>query len=184
MSALVLCPHELSLVNGLAAGSMCELGVKRNNRGTYKQFFEDCGFRHVCIDLNGAGDLTLDLTKPIDVQAIGGPFDVVTNYGTTEHVDEQEPCWRNVHALTKVGGHLVSTTPLDWPGHGRWYPPEKWYREFAELNGYEVELFFIEADRQGGHMACMRARKSADESFTFPSTPIIEMSGGKTGAYL
>lgn len=176
-------PHELMLLNGIEPGLMCELGAKRNERGAYKPFFESCGFRHVSIDLNGTGDLQLNLTQPIDVKAIGGPFDVVTNYGTTEHVEEQEPCWRNVHALVKVGGYLISATPLDWPKHGRWYPSEQWYREFCELNGYELEMCFIQPDRLNFNTVCVRARKRSDETFTFPSTPITEMSGGKVGAY-
>jgi hypothetical protein len=176
--------HEYELLDGIPAGSMCELGAKRNGDGRwYKPFFEFCGFSHVSIDLNGTGDYRFDLTHPIDVQAINGPFDVVTNFGTTEHVDEQEPCWRNVHALVRLGGTLISCTPLDWPKHGRWYPTEEWYLQFCELNGYELEERWGVVDSLGRKTICMRARKVADLPFTFPSVQMIEMPDGKTGAY-
>lgn len=176
--------HERRLMEGAAGNSMCELGAKKNERGTYKGHFERAGLTHVSIDTNATcGALPLDLTKPIDVASIGGPFDIVTNFGTTEHVAEQEPCWRNVHALVKPGGYLISATPMDWPKHGRWYPTETWYSEFCELNGYRIEASFIEEDKLGYHTLCVRARKVIDRQFTFPQTPFIEMPEGKVGTY-
>lgn len=179
-----LWPQERTLMNGLPAGSMCELGAKRNVRGTYKAFFEANGWRHVSIDLNGLhGSLNLDLQEPINLLEIGGPFDVVTNFGTTEHVDDQDACWRNVHWLVNVGGYLISSTPLDWPKHGRWYPTGEWYVEFAALNGYEVQLKFQIVDSTGQKTLCVRMRKIEHREFAFPASPMIEMVQGKTGSY-
>lgn len=178
-------PHELDLLGDVPIGSMCELGAKKF--GQYKLWFQSQGWRHVSIDLNGLGGaLKLDLQQPLDVPALGGPFDVVTNYGTTEHVEEQEPCWCNVNALVKVGGLLVSCTPLDWPRHGRWYPREEWYREFADLNGYEIIDLWYLTDRTQRHTICMRMKKVGDKPYQFPATPIFEMVSEKQkmGAYI
>ena len=176
--------HERRLLEGIEFSSMCELGAKRNERGVYKEHFEREGKKHVSIDLNGLwGSMKLDLTKPIDVEAIGGTFDVVTNFGTTEHVDDQAACWRNVHALVKPGGYLVSATPMDWPKHGKWYPTEDWYREFCTLNGYVIETMFIETDKLGYKTLCVRAKKVAPSQFTFPTAPMVEMEEGKVGTY-
>ena len=176
-------PHEWDLIKDLPTGSMCELGAKQAEK--YKRHFEYLGWNHVSIDLNGTGGaLPLDLQQPIDVAAIGGPFDVVTNFGTSEHVNEQEPCWRNIHALLRTGGTLVSCTPLDWPKHGRWYPSEEWYRQFLDLNGYELSDLWFVTDACGYKTICVRARKALDLPFIFPSLPIFEMTGGKTGAYI
>ena len=178
-----LLPHENEILNGLPVGSICELGAKRGYK--HKRYFESLGWKHVSIDLNGTGGaLPLDLQQPIDVAAIGGPFDVVTNFGTSEHVNEQKPCWRNIHALLRIGGTLVSCTPLDWPKHGRWYPNDAWYWQFCDLNGYDLSDLWFVTDGLGFKTICVRARKALDLPFTFPSLPIFEMTGGKTGAYV
>lgn len=175
--------HEARLLEGLS-GSMCELGSKR--AGVFKRWFTQEGWVHVSIDLNGEGGaLKLDLQQQINPVLIGGPFDVVTNFGTTEHVDDQAAVWDNVHELVKLGGHLISTTPFpgDWPNHGRWYPPVEWYREFAACNGYEIEQEFVQIDRLKQKTTCFRMKKVESHPFTMPRTPIFESGGGRTGAY-
>lgn len=175
--------HEDRLLEGLS-GSMCELGSKR--AGVFKRWFTQEGWAHVSIDLNGEGGaLKLDLQERIDPLLIGGPFDVVTNFGTTEHVDDQRAVWKNVHELVKVGGHLISTTPFpgDWPNHGRWYPPVEWYREFAQVNGYEIEQEFLQIDRLKQKTTCFRMRKKEERPFIMPSVALFESGGGRTGAY-
>jgi tetratricopeptide (TPR) repeat protein len=183
----IQCPlfsHEANLLEGLQPGSMCELGSKR--AGVFKRWFTQEGWSHVSIDLNGEGGaLVLDLQKQIDPETIGGPFDIVTNFGTTEHVDEQWQCWENAHELVKEGGHLISATPFpgDWPGHGRWYPSVEWYHQFAALNGYVIEREFVQFDHLQQRTICMRMRKAEGHPFSMPSIPIFESGDGKTGAY-
>lgn len=178
-----LWPHEQELLEDIPVGSMCELGAK--GLGTYKTYFESCGWRHVSIDLNGEGGaVKRDLQELIALDDINGPFDVVTNFGTTEHVDDQHPCWNNVHAFVRLGGFLISCTPLDWPKHGRWYPTEAWYRQFCELNGYIIEDLWFVTDVLGQKTLCLRARKVEPFDFTFPFVPMVERADGKTGAYV
>lgn len=182
-----LWPHEQVAMESITAGKMCELGIKRG--GEYRTWFLSQGFEHVAIDLNGEdGALALDLNQPVPVEQIGGPFDVVTNFGTTEHVEDQLACWRNVHSLVKLGGYLVSTTPHpgDWPKHGRWYPSRGWYRQFCAKNGYVIEDQFVVTDRFGEKTNCLRARKTQDLPFTMPKKLIFRNDGGgeeKVGAY-
>lgn len=176
--------HEKRLIDPVPKwGRMLELGAKQFGR--YKEFFLSSGFdEHVSVDLNGkGGSLALDLQKPLGL----GQFDVVTNFGTTEHVDEQEPAWKNVHDAVRVGGYLVSTTPLpgDWPDHGRWYPSDVWYRRFCQLNGYEMETLITECEKPR-RMVCLRARKVRDLPFRMPDLPMYENQSEKrkTGAYV
>ena len=75
----------------------------------------------VSIDLNARdGSLPLDLTKPIQIDNIGGPFNLVTNFGTTEHVPDQYPCFKNIHDLCSVGGLMYHVVPRVnyWDGKG------------------------------------------------------------------
>jgi hypothetical protein len=100
---------------------MCELGDQTlqlksylshgNGRYLAKEYFEALGFKHVSIDIHGKhGSVALDLSKPIDKWQ--GRFDVLTNLGTSEHVDDQYECWKNIHNLVKKGGIFISIMPF------------------------------------------------------------------------
>lgn len=131
--------HYLALIEPLdGVETMLELGNKRGTGGpgdTYKKYFEARGIAHISVDWNGEdGALPLDLRKPLDL----GFFDMVTNIGTTEHVDRQSAVWENV--VTAAGRWIVSITPKpgDWPGHGLFYPSEAFYHSLAFQNGFAV----------------------------------------------
>ena len=98
---------------------MLELGNKKTKGWVWKDYFQSIGIDHTSIDWNGLdGALPLDLRSPIEMD----PFDMVTDFGTTEHVSKREGVWRNIPNLLKVGGVLVSHGPKhgDWWWHGFW----------------------------------------------------------------
>lgn len=153
-------------------GSMLELGNKNGTGGkgdSYKQAFERAGIRHVSVDWNGEdGAVPLDLRKPLDL----GVFDMVTNVGTSEHVDEQEPVWRNmVEACSHV---LVCITPApgDWPGHGLFYPEPEFYRQLAALNGFEIEKLAVEGEA-GRRFVHFRGIRLTYPAFAMPDPALL-----------
>jgi hypothetical protein len=169
----ILPDHELKLVTPVAGKTMLELGNKRNGRGVYKTYFQHLGIEHTSVDLNGKdGALPKDLQKPLGL----GQFDIVTNFGTTEHVERQEPAWRNIAKAS--GGVFVSTTPLpgDWGWHGRWYPTEDFYRSFAELNGFEIERMYVDCEKPR-RMICVRMVRVDDLKFKMPDASLIYDNG-------
>ena len=172
--------YRAFLLTGRQVGTVCELGAK--GFGKTKAAFEKHGWDHVSIDLNGLGGaLPLDLTQPIDVKAIGGPFDVVTNFGTSEHVEGQLPCWRNIFELCRVGGHIVCCTPAPakWPNHGKYYPSVEWYHQLGVLN--EMGILSI---LPTGRLNAAVFRKLANGVFRMPDDQFMYISeGGKVGAY-
>ena len=65
----------------------------------------------------------VDLREPIN-QEHYGIYDVVTDFGTTEHVDgNYYQARKNIHNACKVGGMMIHETPLTghWHGHGHNY---------------------------------------------------------------
>lgn len=162
--------------------SMLEAGNKKNKDGTYKAYFEALGIEHVSIDLNGNdGALALDLRQPLN---LGRRFDFVTNFGTSEHVDDQEPCWRN---LIEHTGHIfVSGTPLpgDWSWHGRWYPRPDFYKELATRNGFSVERLLVEGLTPRRIIHARMSRQS-EAHFSMPPMSMIyeNKRGHKVGKY-
>ena len=143
---------ERDLLNPIVGSTMLELGNKRKGNMVYKRVFESLGIRHTSIDINGKdGALPYDLRKPLDL----GTFDMVTNFGTTEHVSERDyqgqiTCWRNVLGFMAIDSVLVSITPLKecqkWARHGRWYPQPEFFEELAEHNGLEVDRLYTDSN--------------------------------------
>lgn len=118
---------------------MLELGNKKSNGVSYKSYFEAMGITHVSVDWNGEdGALPLDMRKPLPDWE---PFDMVTNFGCTEHIELQEPIWESMHRLTKVGGVQIHMCPYpgDWWWHGTYYPKHLFYSVYAALNGYLID---------------------------------------------
>jgi len=158
-------PLEERLLDPLVCKTMLELGNKRNQKGAFKDHFTAIGLKHVSVDLNGEdGALALDLMHPLGL----GRFDIVTNFGTSEHVEDQEPCWRNI--VEHAEGLIVSTTPLpgDWTRHGRWYPVPGFYKALAALNGFKVDRLYVDGP-VGRRLICARLRRIADAPFRMPA---------------
>lgn len=125
--------------------TVLELGNKKNSTGLYRDWYTYQGLNYVCLDWNGEdGAIPLDMRYSIEPDEIENGmengFALVTNFGFTEHVDDQMTCWHNIHNFVGVGGWLSICMPTmpAWKGHGLWMPTEAWYEHFAALNGYEI----------------------------------------------
>jgi len=134
----------------LPAGfSVCELGHQFMAGGELdvpaSEFYKrlGCG-RYESVDANGKGTVTADLNRPY-VAFTGGPgfhtdfFDLVTDFGTGEHIFDQAQVWRTIHNLTKPGGYIA----FDRPSQG--YSKHCFYlitagliHDLALANGYVI----------------------------------------------
>ena len=158
---------EWELYSPLVGTTMLELGNKKNKERTYKAFFKSLGFEHTSVDWNGQdGALRRDLREPLNL----GTFDMVTNIGTTEHVDGQHGVWKNICEAMHIGSVLVSGTPApgDWRWHGTWYPHLEFFTELAALNGLEVERLYIAGDAPRRNVMA-RLRRVAGMPFSMPA---------------
>ena len=157
-----------------------ELGNKKNGSGLYRDYYEALGGRYFCTDINGKdGAIAWDIRCPMpEVLVKGKPYDIVTNFGFTEHVqDRQAECWENIHNLVHPGyGQLSCVTPAPgfWKTHGkasgypgRWYPHPVFYQEFALLNGYDIEDLWF--DEQIKVVCCRLTRLPDERAFEMPS---------------
>lgn len=97
---------------------MCELGnqsyeLPDGKSITAKEFFTSNGVDHVSMDWNGKdGALKLDFNKPITHPGLENSFDMITNIGMTEHVENQYECYKNIHKFCKVGGCFIHMVPI------------------------------------------------------------------------
>lgn len=150
-----------------------------------KSFFQSMGIDHVSIDLNGEdGAIPIDLSRSwwhdyayvpcqdrIHLIMTPRPFDVVTDFGTSEHVTDLWECLRNVHDATGEGSLIFHRNPEpgSWPGHGLWHRGTDFYEQFADMAYYRIiELFRDPAlgnTETGWETCCLMVRGSK----TFPS---------------
>jgi Methyltransferase domain len=78
----------------------------------------------------------LDLSNPIEALP---EFDVVTNFGTTEHVFNIGEAFRSIHQLTKPGGVSLHCVPcFAFINHGFYNIHPNLFVEMARANDYSV----------------------------------------------
>jgi len=133
---------------------------KSDNRRTYaKDWFLERGIAHLAIDLSKEdGAIPIDLERGFEkteyesimqhqIDERGGfelmagyPRDIVTDFGTSEHVRSFWNVWSWKNILCREGGLIISENPKSgsWPGHGFNYVTEEFYEELADLMGYSI----------------------------------------------
>ena len=121
------------------------IGGEQHSKGVVsKRFWNEIGFIHTSIDLNGLdGSLKLDLREDISGH-FEHKFDVVYNGGTAEHVANQYFCFKNIHNITKNNGLMIHILPKTghFPKHCQYYYTTKSFEVLSEKCNYEViELF-------------------------------------------
>lgn len=144
-----------STVGQLNGKTMMELGDQEIMgdglpEKTGKEYFEHRGVVHTSVDLNGMrGAIKVDLAKPATNFEWFNHFDIVTNSGTTEHVEPksgQYVCFKNIHNWLTVGGIAIHLLPdIDemeqrghWKNHSNNYYSHDFFRMLARRNDYEI----------------------------------------------
>lgn len=113
-----------------------------NSRLSASILWEALGFcEYKCIDVDGAHDaLNFDLNHIIFSQYdYTNTFDVVTNFGTSEHVFNQLTVFENIHNLCKVGGVMIHSLPSQkYISHGLYNYQPDFFHHLAIANKYTV----------------------------------------------
>lgn len=150
--------------------SVCELGDQgmcgEPTKRLAKVWYEarGCG-RYVSIDGNGKGTLTADLNKPVKLE----PFDLVTDFGTGEHIFDQAQVWRTLHELTKPGGFIAFDRPAQGYGkHCYYLTNECLFHDIAEANGYRVVWLARTSTARGELIRGIYQRPKTSAPFRIP----------------
>lgn len=118
----------------------CELGNQTYSGRPAKVMYTTKGVNHTSIDINGRdGSLPLDLDCPVP-KNLENKFDVITNYGTTEHVNNQYAVFKNIHVMCKVGCIVIHGVPLigHWRKHCRYYYSIPFFEGLAAMCNYTI----------------------------------------------
>ena len=156
---------------------MLELGNQNIRNGnisekTGKEYYSKRGIIHTSIDLNGEdGALEIDLSRLFMDKEWSNYFDIITNSGTTEHVEPKKAqyiAFMNIHNWLKVGGIAVHLVPdineLEekgkWKKHCNNYYSMNFFEILANENNYElISLKIING------LVCACLKKMEDKPF-------------------
>ena len=139
---------------------------------TGKAYFSNRGYEHVSVDINGLhGAIVRDLTRPEQFQDWHGSWDVLTNAGTTEHVEPfeaQYECFGIIHDCLKVGGIAIHLIPdiHERSEHGAWKNHCRYYysKSFFELLARECEYELLSNTVING-LRCATVKKKKNVPF-------------------
>jgi hypothetical protein len=97
------------------------------------------GFEYAAIDIDGSpGSIPLDLNFDEVPRKFRKHFQLVTNYGTTEHVANQLQAFKIIHDLVGRGGVMIHVLPAQgYLNHGLVNYNMKFFWMLARSNGYK-----------------------------------------------
>lgn len=163
---------------------MLELGNQHilfpNKHRTGKSYYTALGYHHVSVDVNGQdGAEVRDLTKLDQFTDFYNTFDVVTNSGTTEHVeplDKQYECWNIIHNCLKTNGISIHLIPdIDelinnnaWPNHCPFYYSSDFFETLAKECNYELQANTVIMG-----LRCAVLKKTTSSNFVIPRQTLI-----------
>ena len=117
-------------------GEMCAL----SDMGLAAEAFRHAGFEYESFDVN---DSLATMRFDLNTDSVGDShrhrYDLVTNFGTTEHVFNQLNAFRVMHDLTREGGHMWHSVPLSgMVDHSLFSYHPKFFHHLAKNNFYEI----------------------------------------------
>jgi len=127
-------------------------------RVLYRVVFDCTTYR--AIDLNGTeAAWRYDLNRPLPVSET---FDVVTNFGTSEHVFDQAQLFRSIHALARPGGFMLHAVPHQGgPDHGFYNYHPTFFHDLAAANAYRlVMMVLMSGDAERDRLDSIKERDS------------------------
>jgi hypothetical protein len=103
--------------------------------------FIDSPIRYRCIDLMpGPTTIVADLNTFSVPQEDRGTFDLITNWGTSEHVTDQVNAFRVIHDYARVGTLMIHMVPFcGYFNHGLFNYHPVFFVFLAHANGYKIE---------------------------------------------
>lgn len=110
------------------------------NEAFIGELFEAAGMHYESFDIAaGYRTTVLDLNHAVLPQGLQRKFDLVMNFGTTEHILNQLNCFKVIHDATKVGGHIYHSLPaVGYVDHGYITYTGRCFFDVAGYNDYEL----------------------------------------------
>jgi hypothetical protein len=118
-----------------------------------REFWTWLGLNYASIDIDGSpGSIPLDLNYDKVPVELVGRYDIVTNFGTTEHVANQLQSFKIIHDLAATGAIMLHVLPAGGaPNHGLVSYNPKFFWMLGRGNGYKIAFMTMgQSDRDAG----------------------------------
>jgi hypothetical protein len=115
-----------------------------------REFWTWLGLNYASIDIDGSpGSIPLDLNHDEVPAELVGRYDIVTNFGTTEHVANQLQSFKIIHDLAAAGAVMLHVLPAGGtPNHGLVSYNPKFFWMLGRSNGYKIAFMTMgQSDR-------------------------------------
>lgn len=124
----------------LAYGSGYDPVKGGRNEAFIGELFEAAGMHYESFDIAaGYRTTVLDLNHAVLPAGLQRKFDLVLNFGTTEHILNQLNCFKVIHDATKVGGYIYHSLPaVGYVDHGYITYTGRCFFDVAGYNDYEL----------------------------------------------
>src|SRR4029077_13085489 len=105
-----------------------------------REFWTWLGLDYASIDIDGSpGSIPLDLNHDEVPAERAGRYDIVTNFGTTEHVANQLQAFKIIHDLAAAGALMLHVLPTGGTfNHGLVSYNPKFFWLLGRSNGYKI----------------------------------------------
>lgn len=132
------------LAERLAAGSYVDPVKGALNGAFVGQLFEAAGMEYLSFDIaSGYKTEILDFNVRSLPERHRGAFDLVLNFGTTEHVLHQYNSFKIIHEATRPGGVIWNQLPtIGFVDHCYFAYKPRFFFEVAGYNGYELLAYW------------------------------------------
>ena len=149
-----------------------------------REFWTWLGLDYASIDIDGSpGSIPLDLNHDEVPAELVGRYDIVTNFGTTEHVANQLQSFKIIHDLAAAGAVMLHVLPAGGtPNHGLVSYNPKFFWMLGRSNGYKIAFMTMgQSDRDAGlpddlveFLALYEPQaKSEFAAYTMPVTSVV-----------
>ena len=123
--------------------------IKESDISVAKDVYLALGFsNYQCIDSDGRHNaLKFDLNENIMEQGFNDQFDLITNFGTTEHCFNQYNAFLNIHNLCAKDGIMIHGLPFQgYLNHGFFNYQPNFYYCLAAANNYRILGMYFNYD--------------------------------------
>lgn len=140
------------------------------------ELFEAAGMHYESFDIaDGYRTTVIDLNHAVLPARLQRKFDLVLNFGTTEHILNQLNCFKVIHDATAVGGHIYHSLPaVGYVDHGYITYTGRCFFDIAGYNNYELVACWF--DGPSGGNSVLQSLRSYSSYFPVLQTALEEFS--------
>lgn len=115
-------------------------GIEPGKEPYSRSYYEALGYEYAAIDIDGSpNSIPIDLNYDNVPPELLARFDLVTNFGTTEHVSNQLNVFKVIHDLAAPGAVMLHEVPAQGLiNHGFFNYNPKFFQKLAENNAYDT----------------------------------------------